>query len=368
MTTLTQTATLSRIRSGAVIVGVIGVIVGVIGVLTDSTAFFQAYLVGFGFVATLSLGCLFMLMVQHVTKGLWGNSLHPFLELGSQLIVVTAVLFIPILFGLSTLYPWAQPDTVSADPLLQHKSAFLNPTFFAIRALIYFAVWLILAWLLTTRQDETQRRKVSIIGLILYFPLMTLASIDWFMSLEPDWYSTIYGVVMLATQALTAFAFAVIVLALTRWDDAKTKPQTRLDFGNILLTILVTWIYLNFIQFLVIWAGDLVDEITWYLARSAGGWKWIALALIVFNGAVPFVLLLANGIKSHTRRLAWVALLLMVAQLVFIYWLILPAFDPSGGGVSWLAFVLPVGIVGIWLAVFFVRLPPILERSERGES
>ncbi len=157
MTTLTQTATLSRIRSGAVIVGVFGVIAGLIGVLTDSTAFFHAYLVGFGFVASLSLGCLFMLMIQHVTKGLWGNSLRPFLELGAQLIVVTAVLFIPILFGLSSLYPWAQPDTVSANPLLQHKSAFLNPTFFAIRALIYFAVWLILAWLLT-RQNDSQRR------------------------------------------------------------------------------------------------------------------------------------------------------------------------------------------------------------------
>ncbi len=210
--------------------------------------------------------------------------------------------------------------------------------------------------------------NISIVGLILHFPLMTLASIDWFMSLEPDWYSTIYGVVMLATQALTAFAFVTIVLALTSWDDPETKLQTRLDFGNILLTILVTWIYLNFIQFLVIWAGDLVEEITWYLARSAGGWKWVALVLIVFNGAVPFVLLLANGIKSHTRRLAWVALLLMVAQLVFTYWLILPSFDPSGSGVGWLDLVLPVGIVGIWLAVFFVRLPPILERSARDKS
>ncbi len=366
-TTLTRPETLARARSGALIVGLIGMVAGVIGVLTDSTAFFHAYLVGFGFVASLSLGCLFMLMIQHVTRSLWGNALRPLLELGAQMIVVTALLFIPILLGLATIYPWAQPEIVSADPLLQHKSAFLNPTFFTIRAVVYFAVWLILAWLLT-RRSGSRRREISIVGLILHFPLMTLASIDWFMSLEPDWYSTIYGVIWLSSEALAAFAFVIVVLALTQRVEAETKTQTRLDFGNILLVILVVWIYMNFIQYLVIWAGDLVEEIGWYLARSAGGWWWVALALLLFNGAVPFVLLLSNWIKRDTRRLAGVALLLLAAQLVFTYWLILPAFDASGAGFGWQDAIVPVGIVGIWVAAYFVRLAPVLERSVPDES
>lgn len=370
-TTLTRPDTRSRIRTAALIVGIIGVIAGIIGVLTDSEAFFQAYIVGFAFVANMSLGCLFLLMIHHVTGGHWGNAVRPFLELGAQLNVVTALLFIPIVLGLPMLYPWAQPDTVSADPLLQHKSAFLNPTFFVIRAVVYFAVWIILAWLLT-RKSGTHQRQTAIIGLILHFALATLAMIDWFMSLEPHWYSTIYGVVFLTTEALTAFAFVLVVFALTTPVEAETEGQTRQDFGNVLLTILVAWVYMNFIQFLVIWAGDLTEEIPWYLARSAGGWSGVALGLIIFDFVVPFVLLLSRRIKGHARGLGWVALLMLVAQFVFAYWMIVPAFNRSDvtsvATLTWQDVVLPVGIAGIWIAAFLFRLPARIDADLRTES
>ena len=197
-----------------------------------------------------------------------------------------------------------------------------------------------------TRPD-TPKRNTAIIGLILHFPLATLASIDWFMSLEPHWYSTIYGVLFLASQALTAYAFVVaLLLILPTPAPEESDRQTRQDLGNVLMTILITATYLQFMQFLVIWAGDLPEEISWYLARTAGGWSWVALILIVFSIVVPFVLLLSRGVKSRIRSLGLVALLMLVAQFVYAYWLILPAFDPSGATVDWLALILPAGMAG----------------------
>jgi len=366
MTTLTRMDSLTRIRTIALVVGVIGVLVAIIGVITDSATFFQAYLVGFAFVAEISLGCLFMLMVNYVTGGHWGIPLRSFLKAGAQLIVAMAILFIPILFGLPLLYPWARPATISADPLLQHQSPFLNPLFFVVRAAIYFAVWIFVAWRMT--RPGTPRRTTAIIGLIVHFPLSTLAAIDWFMSLEPHWYSTIYGVLFLAGQALTAYTFVLVLLMLLPTPSPEeSEHQTRQDLGNVLLTILITWVYLMFMEFLVIWAGDLPEETSWYLARGAGGWTFVALLLLVLGVIVPFVLLLSSRIKSRIRSLALVALLMLVAQFVYAYWLILPAFNPSGATVNGIALLLPAGICAIWMAAFTYRLRSLREGSPTHE-
>ncbi len=363
MTTLTRAQSLNRIRNIAAVIGLIAVVAAVIGLLTDRTAFFHAYLIGFAFVAVVSLGCLFMLMINHVTGGHWSIPLHSFLEVGAQLVVVTAILFIPIVFGLPLLYPWAQPERVSADPLLQHQSIFLNPTFFVIRAVIYFAVWIALAWRMT--RPDTPKRTTAVIGLVIYFPLATLAAIDWFMSLEPHWYSTIYGVLFLASQALSAYAFVIVLLLfLPTPSPEASDQQTRQDLGNVLLTILITASYLQFMQFLVIWAGDLPDETSWYLARTAGGWSWVALLLIGLNIVVPFLLLLSRRIKSRIRSLALVALLMLIAQYIYVYWLILPAFNANGATVDWLAIILPLGIIAIWIAAFTSRSRALMEISQ----
>ncbi len=359
MTTLTRSETVSRLRRAALVVGAIGIVAAIVGVLTDPTAFLRAYLVGFAFVASLSLGSLFMLMLNYVTGGLWGGLLRRYFEIGAQLNVVVAILFIPILLGLPQLYPWAQPETVAADPLLQHQSAFLNPTFFTVRAVIYFAVWFFLSWRITR---PNPKRSMAIFGVILHFPLATFAAIDWFMSLEPHWYSTIYGVVFLATQALTAYTFALIMLRFMRASATEnSERQTRQDLGNVLLVILIVTIYLQFMQFLVIWAGDLPDEISWYLARTAGGWLWIALLLILLDVVVPFLFLLSFRVKNSISRLSLVALLMLAMQFVYAYWLILPAF---GSAVSWIDFILPAGMAGVWFAAFIYRLPAVRERAE----
>jgi hypothetical protein len=177
------------------------------------------------------------------------------------------------------------------------------------------------------------------------------------MSLEPHWYSTIYGVLFLAGQALTAYIFVlVLLLLLPTPSPEESEHQTRQDLGNVLLTILITWVYLMFMQFLVIWAGDLPEETSWYLARGAGGWSFVALLLVILDVIVPFVLLLSSRIKSRIRSLALVALLMLVSQFVYAYWLILPAFNSSGAAVNGVALLLPAGICGIWMAAFSYRL------------
>lgn len=355
MTTLTRNQSLARAWQVALVVAALGAVTAIIGLITDSTAFFRAYLVGFTFVASLSIGCLLVLMINYVTGGHWGRPLRRAFEVGAQMIVVTAVMFIPILIGLPQLYPWAQPATVSADPLLQHQSLFLNPAFFTLRAVIYFAIWIFLAWRLT--RPNTEKRQTAIIGLIIHFPLATLAAVDWFMSLEPHWYSTIYGVLFIATQALTAYAFALALLLIVPTPAPEpSESQTRQDLGNVLITILIACTYLEFMQFLVIWAGDLPQEISWYLARTAGGWSLIVALLIGLNIVVPFVLLLSFRVKNRIPRLALVALLMLITQFVYSYWLIRPAFNAA---IGWLDLVLPAGMVGAWLAAFVYRLRTI---------
>ena len=367
MTTLTSTEPFTRVRNIALIVGLIGAVAAIIGILTDSDTFFRAYLIGFTFIAHVSLGCLFLLMAHYMTGGRWGLLIRPYLEVGAQLIVVTAVLFIPILFGLARLYPWAQPETVSADALLSHQSPFLNPLFFGLRAVIYFAIWIFIAWRIT--RPSGSKRVIAVIGLILHFPLATLAAIDWFMSLEPHWSSTIYGAVFLGSQTFMACVFAVVVLTLMPVSSpSRSDRQTRQDLGNILLVILIAWVYLNFMQYLVIWAADLPEEISWFLARSAGGWSVVALVLILANVVVPFLLLLSSRIKSEFHSLSLVALLLLVAQLGYVYWLIAPAFNPSGATVGWLELILPIGIGGIWVAAFAARLQIVGQGDESNES
>jgi hypothetical protein len=359
MTPIISHKTVSRINIAVLVVALVGVVAALIGFFTDRTGFFRAYLVGFAFLMNVSLGCLFMLMIYYATGGQWGRPVLPFLKLGARLVILVAILFIPLLFGLPTLYVWAQPDAVKADPLLQHQSVFLNPAFFILRAVIYFAVWAFLAWRLT--RSAAPSRTTAMIGLVVYFPLATLAAVDWFMSLEPHWYSTIYGFLFLSSQALTAFAFGIVLLTLqptSTYDGI--QEQTRLDIGNILLTALLTWVYMTFIQFLVIWSGDLLQEISWYLERVAGGWSVVVLVLLILDGLLPFLLLLSRRIKQHIKSLSLVALLILVAQFVYIYWLIRPAFATSLG---WLDILIPIGVFGVWMAVFLRRLPQVIESS-----
>jgi hypothetical protein len=324
--------------------------------------------VAYNFWLGIALGSLVILMLQYVTGGAWGFAIRRILESGTRTLLLLAVLFIPILVGMHWLYEWAQPDQVAASADLQHKSPYLNVPFFILRTLFYFAIWLVCMFFLNrwSAQWDTDSppgsprrfRMLSAPGLALYGATITFASIDWVMSLEPDWCSTIYPVLFAVGQILGAFAFTniVIVLLATRRPIIDiVSPGLLRDLGNLLLAFVMFWAYLGISQFLLIWIANLPEEIPWYLRRTRGGWQYVALVLIVAQFAVPFVLLLSRDIKEHRRTLMLVAGLILVMRFLDLFWWIEPAYPHEEQYFFWLLDVgAVVGLGGLWLW-WFVR-------------
>jgi hypothetical protein len=332
-----------------------------------------AYLVGYLYVLGLSLGCLVMLMIHHLTGGLWGAAIRRVLEAGTRVLPVLALLFIPVLLGARVLYLWTRPEAVAADELLQHKSLYLNTPFFLIRTAVYFLVWLLMAALLNRWASEQERmptqavsRKLRLVsgpGLVVYGLTITFASVDWVMSLEPHWFSTIYGMIFMVGQGAAGLAFAIgatLLVSRRRNLPAENAQKTLADLGGLMLAFVMLWAYIALSQFLITWAGNLPEEIPWYLIRMRGGWGFIALVLVLFHFFVPFVLLLQARVKRSPRMLFAMAALIMVMGGLDLVWLVAPAFSlraPSYG--LWVALLSPlvmVGLGGVWVSLFIRQL------------
>jgi hypothetical protein len=360
---------LERLQRRSLAVGLVGLVLCAGGAWHGPGQFFQSYLPAYLFWIGISLGCLAIVMLHHLVGGGWGLPVRRLLEAGSGTMLLMAVLFLPLLFGLRDLYVWARPQAVAADPLLQHKSLYLNVPAFVIRTVGYFVVWIGIAHLLNKwsgQQDQTAeaaltRRLQSLSGpgLVLYGLTVTFASIDWVMSLEPHWHSTIYGLVFVAGYGLEGVAFAIIMAHLLARRGplaAVALPARFHDLGNLTLTFVLLWTYMAFAQFLIVWAENLTDEIPWYLHRTMGGWQGIALVLILLQFALPFALLLSRATKRRSTVLSLVAGLILCMRLVDLFWLVVPAFHPMRLHVHWMDGVAPIGIGGIWLAVFMRNL------------
>jgi hypothetical protein len=346
-------------------VGLIAAVLCAGGALIFPPVFFRAYLSAYIFWIGIPVGALALLMLHHLVGGRWGFMIQRVLEAAIQTLPLMALLFIPLLFGLADLYPWAQTEVVAADPLLQQKAAYLNIPFFIARAVAYFAVWIVLGRLLVTwslQQDRTadgaltlRLQRLSGPGLVLYGLTVTFAAIDWMMSLEPKWYSTIFGMIFMVSFGLAALAVAILA---TRFLESQ-KPLSQVispdrwhDLGNLLLALVMFWAYLQFSQFLLIWSENLAEEIPWYLHRIGGGWEWVALALILFLFALPFILLLSRTTKRSARMLSQVAAAILFMHWLDILWIVAPSFYPARFHLHWLDIVAPVGIGGLWLAAF----------------
>lgn len=377
----------------SLLVGAVGVAVCVLGALLPDTRviFFRAWLVGVNFVLGIAVGSLALLMMQWLTGGNWGYALRRPLEAATRTFPVLFILFLPVLLGLPLLYEWADPAAVEHDVNLQHKAPFLNVPFVIGRLVVYFLLWGGLAWLLngwSRRQDETRDRTwlarcetLSGPGLVVLALCVTFYAIDFLMSLEPEWYSTIYGPMIGMGQVLSGFCFAVTVFLLVSDGPPLERvavPQTLRDFGSLMLAFVMVWAYLSFSQFLLIWSGNLPEEVPWYLARIQGGWQLAALALVLFHFALPFALLLSVDIKTRRRRLLRVCVLLLVMRVIDLLWLIVPAFHHAAEGESGAGAVLgillyPVAVIGIgglWLAYYFYQLQrlPLLPLLNPGEE
>ena len=365
----TNQARIGRRQMPAMIVGLLGLALLVLFGLRNPTQLFRSYHFAYVFWAVVPLGCMGVLMLHHMTGGWWGYPIRRILEAGTRTLPLVFVLFLPILAGMTRLYPWAQPDVVAADPILEYKKPYLNPAFFTVRSFVYFAVWILLASLLnkwSSEQDRTGDPKLKIRmtslsgpGFILWGVLLTLAVIDWVMSLEPHWFSTMYGLLFMVTSGLAAMSFSVIVLR--RLSDREplrdcVEPKRFIDIGNLMLTMVLLWTYMAFSQLLIIWSGNLKNEIPWYKERAFGGWAPVAAFLLIFHFFFPFFLLLQRGVKRRLHVLSMVAVLLFVLTLVDIYWIVVPSYEVSAPKVHALDLLALIGVGGVWLSGFLWQL------------
>jgi hypothetical protein len=346
-------------RTRAMAVGAAGIILSIFAGIFDLNSFLRGYLIGFMFWTGLSLGCLGLLMVQYLTGGFWGLSIRRVLEAAAKNVYMMGLLFLPLLFLRYHLWAW-----MSNPALTERNHWYLNQPFWGFRFVLYFLIWGFLAFTLIRRGDRQDApyasgslrfQGLSGIGLVLYSLTASFAAVDWIMSLDPQWGSTIYGLIFLVGQGLSALCFCIIMLTvLTHYHPYSEiiKPTQFHDIGKLTLAFVMLFAYFSFSQWLIIWSGNLPDEIGWFLHRIRGAWGWVIIGIILLHFALPFALLLSRDRKRAGRRLIPIALLLMCMRMVDIYWYTIPNFrDAKLFSIWYLAG--PIALGGIWLSAFF---------------
>ncbi|MFN7996196.1 MAG: hypothetical protein U0Q18_21475 [Bryobacteraceae bacterium] len=361
--------TLRRWRTPALASGAVLMAVSVIGGVFWPGDFFYAYLVGFLFWLGLTLGSMAFLMMQYLTGGAWGIVTRRTFESAMRTLPLLAILFIPVAFGMRYLYEWARPEAVQHSGLLRHRAGYMNPAMFIVRSIIYFAVWITFSYFLnrwSAQQDESPGRqsqklaRLSAPGLIVYVFTITFAAVDWAESVQTEFYSTIWGFLFAAGEGLTAMAFIILAL----WLLSRREPMARVlrpahfhDLGKLLLMMVMLWAYFAFSQLLIVWAGDLPHEISYYLPRFWTSWGWLGVGLIVVQFLIPFLLLLSRPLKRNAVLLCGVVVIVLFMRYMDLIWTILPGYHKGGFQMSWMTVTAPLGIGGIWLWAFFGQLP-----------
>lgn len=366
-------STLKKYQLIATFVGLLGFLGLIVGYFTDGAPqFLRSYLVGLYFWFGAGMGALVMLMIQFVSGGAWGVMIRRLLEAGSRTIYVMWLAFLPLIIFAPQIYSWANPAYESTK-IVQAKHLYLNLPFFYIRYVIYGVIWMGITYLLnkwSRLEDETKSmeyssklEKLSAPGIVVYFFTITFASVDYLMSLDVTWFSTIYGFLIAAGQALTAMSIMVATLVFlgkyTPLNHLITKRHLH-DLGKLLLALVMFWAYLSFSQYLITYSGNLPEEVSWYIKRLNGGWEWIGLALLLLHFALPFALLLSQSLKKNPRTIFRIAILIICIRVVDIFWLVEPNFTNLAKPVftlSWLDIVAPIAFGGLWLALFFRGLP-----------
>jgi hypothetical protein len=369
LATYTPPASLDRLRQRSLIVGVVGLVAAASGALLNPGQFFHAYLLAFLFWLAAALGGLALSMLHHMSGGGWGVVLRRIFEAAARTLPWMALLFVPIAFGMKSLYPWTDTAMVAGDHILSGKAAYLNTPFFLVRAAIYFAIWCGLAFVLSrwsAEQDRTgdpalgvRMQRVSAGGLVIYVLSMTFASIDWAMSMEPHWFSTMYGFLFVIGQAIMGLAIAIIVARRLSKEAPMAgvyNPAHFHDFGKLLFAFSMVWAYLAFSQFLIIWSANLPEEIPWYQHRMHHGWEYLAIVLVACHFVVPFAVLLSRRTKRNATVLARMAMWLIAARLLDLFFLIGPEAYPEGLRVHWLDLAAVIGLGGIWVSLFIGNL------------
>ncbi len=361
-------AQIGQLRNVAFAVGAIAAVASGIGAFLTPQRFVQSYLVAYLWVLAAPLGALGLMMLHHVSRGAWGVLIRRILEAAARTLPFMAVLFLPVLLRMQDLYIWSDPAIVSEDALLQAKTPWLNTTFFTIRAGFYFLAWIGLTTVLTRisrSQDRASEglsaarrlQSISAGGLVLFVVTVSFASFDWLMSLDPHWYSSIYGIYYMIGAVLTALCLTVVI---SLWLSGRTpmdgalRPLHFHDLGKLMLAFLMLWAYFAVSQLIIIWSGNLPEEVPWYIERTTGMWKWFAHAIILVHFALPFALLLSSDLKADAKRLVGVAGLVLVMRWVDMFWQAAPSMHLHH--LHWLDVTTAIALGGIWTGLFLTQL------------
>jgi len=368
-------------RSRALVIGAGALLLCAVGFFLNRDQFFRAWLIGYMLWLGVALGSMGLMMIHHLSGGAWGMVVRRVWEASSRTLPLLTVLFIPVVLGLNRLYPWTHAELMQTDEVLRHKSVYLNPTFFLARAAVYFIGWNLIAWRMTAlsrAQDagniEATRsmQRLSGGGLVFLALSITFVGVDWFMSLNPDFYSTMFGFLFMNYLGLAGLAFTIIMATYLRRTEpmgALFRPSHFADYGKLTLAFVMMWAYFQFSQYLLVYAANLEEEIPYVLTRIDGGWQYLAIFLVIFQFAVPFCLLLSRPLKRSPERLVKVAVFLLIIRVIDTFMYVTPEFSAAGANrwfvpgehqsvffVNWLDIVTPIAIGGLWFWMFFTQL------------
>jgi len=363
----------TRLRAGALagprnvfgLLGIVGLLAAAVGFLVNRDQFFYSYFLAFVFWLTVALGCLFFVLVNHLARAGWSVAVRRIAEVGAGAVPVFAILFLPVLFGLPRLFPWLQPGAAEHDALIHHKAGYLNPVFFLIRAAVYFGVWSLLGRYFlkgSVSQDESGDPRTTVRlqsraapSMILFAITLSFMAIDWMMSMDPHWYSTIFGVYIFSGSTLAGFAFITLVIAGLRSRrilEHTLRTDHFQDLGRLMFAFSVFWAYIGFSQYFLIWYGNIPEETLWFV----GTWRQVGLFLAVGRFAVPFVFLMPRWTKRRPWIVTLLALWVLFMQSVDLYWMIIPNLHPEGAVLSWMGAATFSGVGGVYLYVFLRML------------
>lgn len=347
-------------------IGITGLLASAIGYFLDHNQFFFSYLLSFTFYASFALGSLFFVMLQHLTRAQWSVVIRRIPETFSSNILVWGLFLIPVLLGMHSLYHWTHADALAHDPVLEWKSAYLNTTFFILRQVIYFALWGFLGYRLynnSIKMDETGDwglqtllRRTSGPGMFFFAITLAFASFDWLMSLDPHWYSTIFGVYFFAMSFQALFAL-LILLVLYLWKKGiltNTIQEGHIyDLSVQMFGFTVFYAYIAFSQFLLIYYANIPEETVWFLERLSGGYEYLAYFFLFGRFVIPFILLLPKKAKTNYKLVSAMSVLIIVSHLVELYWIVMPILDQHGFHFNWMSITTLLGLGGIFMGLFF---------------
>jgi hypothetical protein len=377
-------ASLNGYQRTALIVGVIGLVLTLVGAFTSNT-FFQSYLFGFLFWLGLSLGCLMLLFVQYMAGGSWGAMIKKPLEAGAMVLPLMVIFFIPVLIGLFVsrsatvpLYPWMNADYVASHPLVAAKTLYLNPVFFVIRSVIYFAIWILGARYFFSKSNEQDSnaanaarigfrlKGLGAVWMIIYILTMTFAGVDWAMSLTPEFFSGMFPVIMMIGQVISAMCLMIFTTTFLAskdeaFDDTLTSKRLQ-DLGNFLMAFTMFWTYVSMSQLMIIWSNNVIETNPYLVLRLNAGWRGVMGFLLFFGFFAPFGILFSRWVKRKRRALFLVACWAFFIRLLDLFLIIIPNYRREGLQLHWLDFAVLAGVGGIWFAVYsgILKSRPIL--------